>query len=47
MRRFLLAGALAGPLAGQDLEKLFEQERERSLRISPVFASTMGDRRYA
>lgn len=47
MRRFLLACALVGPLAGQDLEKLFEQEWERSLRITPIFASTLGDRRYA
>ena len=47
MRRLLLACALAGPLAGQDLEKLFEQEWERSSRISPIFASTLGDRRYA
>jgi len=47
MRLALLVLALTWPLAGQELEKLFEQEWERSLRISPIFASTMGDRRYA
>ncbi|OYW09811.1 MAG: hypothetical protein B7X34_05945 [Acidobacteriia bacterium 12-62-4] len=47
MRLAPLVFALAWPLAAQELEKLFEQEWERSLRISPVFASTMGDRRYA
>ncbi len=47
MRLAALVVALAWPLAAQELEKLFEQEWERSLRISPIFASTMGDRRYA
>jgi uncharacterized protein (DUF885 family) len=47
MRLAPLVFALAWPLAGQELEKLFEQEWERSLRISPIFASTMGERRYA
>jgi uncharacterized protein (DUF885 family) len=47
MRLGALVLALAWPLAAQELEKLFEQEWERSLRISPIFASTMGDRRYA
>ena len=47
MRLAPLVLALAWPLAAQELEKLFEQEWERSLRISPIFASTMGDRRYA
>jgi uncharacterized protein (DUF885 family) len=47
MRLAPLVFALAWPLAAQELEKLFEQEWERSLRISPIFASTMGERRYA
>jgi uncharacterized protein (DUF885 family) len=47
MRLAPLVLALAWPLAAQELEKLFEQEWERSLRVSPIFASTMGDRRYA
>lgn len=47
MRLAPLVLALAWPLAAQELEKLFEQEWERFLRISPIFASTMGDRLYA
>lgn len=47
MRLGPLVLALAWPLAAQELERLFEQEWERSLRVSPIFASTMGDRRYA
>jgi uncharacterized protein (DUF885 family) len=47
MRLAPLVFALAWPLAAQELEKLLEQEWERSLRVSPIFASTMGDKRYA
>jgi uncharacterized protein (DUF885 family) len=51
MRAVALALLLVLPLAAQgpvsELRQLFTEEWERSLRISPIFASTMGDRRYA
>lgn len=44
---WLAAVSLAAQNPATALRQLFDQEWERSLRISPVFASTMGDTRYA